>query len=507
MTIFFSEHDYKYEVEGVAKLFFPVEKFKHEYRFCTPEDKNLLQSDDIILTRAKKGAEFTYLWVFSQIATVSSHHCMKISNSASDYSDECERMLCIALYHVLQKLTGITPRWGILTGVRPVSSVLRLRKSGMTDLQLTEFLKERYLVCDDKIKLAILVANNQSEMLRQTSDNSYSLYVSIPFCPSRCSYCSFVSHAINTKSAIDKIDEYLGLLCIEIAETAKLAQHLKLDSIYIGGGTPTALTAPQIKLVTDAISANFDVSHATEYTIEAGRADSITPKKLEVIQQSGATRISINPQTFNDLVLEEIGRNHTALQVKECYALAQDMGFTNINMDFIAGLPTDTLDSFKDTINTAIALSPSCITVHTLSVKRSSDLFDSDTITSYAKTAPTPQMTQYAQQALITAGYQPYYLYRQKNTIGNLENVGYAKPGALSYYNVHIMDDSQTILACGAGGATKLVGEGAQPIKRIFNFKYHYEYIDRFDEIMERKSAIAHHQPHKRGSDLIEKKL
>lgn len=499
MTIFFSEHAYKYEVEGVAKLFFPIIKFKHEYRFCTPEDKSLLQSDDIILTRAKKGIEFTYLWVFAQISSISGHYCMKVANTADDYSTECERMLCIALYNVLQKLTGITPRWGILTGVRPVSSVLRLRKSGMTDQELTEFLKERYLVCDDKINLAILVANNQHELLKQTSADAYSLYVSIPFCPSRCSYCSFVSHAINTKKSTDKIESYLRLLCIEIEETAKLTECLKLDSIYIGGGTPTAITAAQLKQVTDAIAANFDVASANEYTIEAGRADSITPKKLAVIKQAGATRISINPQTFNDQVLEEIGRKHTALQAKECYALAQEMEFSNINMDFIAGLPTDTLESFIDTINTAISLSPSCITVHTLAIKRSSDLFDKESIVDYVKAAQTPQMTQYAQQALIAAGYQPYYLYRQKNTIGNLENVGYAKPGAFSHYNVHIMDDSQTILACGAGGTTKLVWDGAQPIKRIFNFKYHYEYVSRFTEILERKSAIALHRLHKRG--------
>lgn len=499
LTIFFSGHTFKYELEGIAKLFFPVVRFQHKF-----DDLDFCKKDAII-TRMKVGRTKTYFGVRVSINGQSAHLSKSIENSCDDYKSECERWLCVLLFKLLQQLTGITPRWGILTGIRPVATVQKMRRKGMTDYEIKTYLKEKYLVTDSKLDLAFLTADNQAMLLTQVDEKSYSLYVSIPFCPSRCSYCSFVSHAINTPKSMEKVDDYVMLLCDEIAYTAKVADELKLEleTIYIGGGTPTALSAKQLEQVTNAIFKCFDVPSVKEYTIEAGRADTITREKLEVIKNAGATRISVNPQTFCDDVLQTIGRKHTANEVVESYQLAKGIGFESINMDFIAGLPSDTLEGFQASIDKAIELAPTNITVHTLSIKRSSDLFSD---LPELKADYTLEMTEYAQTKLIQAGYQPYYLYRQKNTIGNLENVGYSKKGFESLYNVYIMDEIQTILACGAGGTTKLVRvtnqinasvsedethkKGMKPIERIFNYKYHFEYINQFDEILRRKDEV-----------------
>ncbi len=486
MTIYFSGHKFNYEIEGIAKLFFPLMRFTHIY------ENDFALDEDYIITRQKIGKRSTCVWVSIKIGNIKKRMCKTISNTIDNYSNECERQLSLLLYTVLKSITRINPQWGILTGIRPVAIAQKLRKKGMTDSEISSYFNNYYLVSDEKIKLALQTADNQQHILEMSNGNSFSLYISIPFCYSRCSYCSFVSHAINTQKSTEKIDEYVRLLCVEIEYTAKLANDLglELETIYIGGGTPTALTAQQLKQITDSISKSFDVKSAKEYTIEAGRADTITREKLEVIKQAGATRISVNPQTFNDDVLKEIGRNHTAQQAIDSFLLAEQVGFESINMDFIAGLPTDTVESFKSSIDKAIALSPSNITVHTLTIKRSSELFEKESIQTYVKDINIVEMTDYAQRELIKAGYQSYYLYRQKNTIGNLENVGYCKSGFQSLYNVYIMDEMQTILACGAGGVTKLVGKGEKSIERIFNYKYHFEYISQFDEIINRKAGV-----------------
>ncbi len=494
MTLYFCGHPFKYELEGICKLFFPLIRFTHVF-----DPEGPVPEGDFVRTIREKGKEQTRLCVEVSLGGASRSREAALPNTLPEYEKECERVLCVELYRLLSEWLGIQPSWGILTGVRPVNIIQRERAAGRPDEETARFLREEYLVSPEKLRLAFTTADVQSGLLADLPERSYSLYISIPFCASRCSYCSFVSHAITTRKATDKIEEYLALLCQELELTAQAAKQnrLKLDTIYIGGGTPTALSAAQLKQVTDAVSAYFDVPSAREYTIEAGRADTITREKLEVIRASGAGRISVNPQTFNDDVLRRIGRRHTAAEAVECYRMAREMGFDTINMDFIAGLPGDTLESFQHTIEEAIRLSPSNITVHTLSIKRSADLFSEEGIADYVKTNVTDGMTAFAREALLAAGYRPYYLYRQKNTIGNLENVGFAKPGAESLYNVYIMDEIQTILACGAGGVTKLVSgmkdpaSGKNPIERIFNFKYHFEYIDRFDQIKTRKEQVT----------------
>ena len=486
MTIYFSGHTFKYEIEGVCKLFFPLVRFSHVFELDSMPD------GDFVFTRRKKGKDHTLLWIGVSLNGETRRAHTRVSNMADRYENECERLLCVLLYQIFSEWLHIFPKWGILTGVRPVNIIQKERAAGKTDEDIRQFFREKYLVSPEKLGLAFQTADNQLPILKSLRPGSYSLYIAIPFCKSRCSYCSFVSHAITTKKATDKIDEYVELLCRELAVTAKLSNELGLvlDTIYIGGGTPTALSPQQLFKVTNAVSANFDVKSAREYTIEAGRADTISKEKLQIIAQSGAGRISINPQTFNDNVLKEIGRRHTSADVLKAYREARQVGFPAINMDFIAGLPGDTLESFRDTIDRAIAMAPENITVHTLTVKRSAALFWDEEKRRRLQSGLTAAMTEYAQKVLIEAGYRPYYLYRQKNTVGNLENVGYALPGTESCYNVYIMDEDQTILACGAGGVTKIVGEGENPIHRVFNFKYHFEYIDRFDKIIDRKKQV-----------------
>lgn len=487
MTIFFSGHNFKYELEGVAKLFLPLVRFTHVY-----DDIKL--SNNSLATRRRIGKQRTYLWVWVKIDGKSARQQASLLNSTPNYENECERLLCVLLYKALETLTDVSPKWGILTGIRPVAIVQKKLLLGMSKQDIAEELQQKYLVSDEKLALCFKTAEVQLPILKSLDKKSYSLYVSIPFCYSRCSYCSFVSSAIDTKKSKERIGEYVKLLCEELAFTAKTADRLglTLDTIYIGGGTPTALEASDLSEITDAITKNFPVTTCREYTIEAGRADTITKQKLEVIKKAGATRISINPQTFNDTVLAEIGRKHTAQDVIDCYNLARELGFDNINMDFIAGLPLDTLESFKQSIDKAIALNPENITVHTLSIKRASTLFEqTGEVLSFIKENENAKMCDYASQALDKAGYQPYYLYRQKNNIGNLENVGYSKPNCEGIYNVYSMDEIQTIIACGAGGVTKLVGGAKNPIDRSFNYKYHFEYIDMFNEIIKRKEALS----------------
>ncbi|MBQ1988761.1 MAG: coproporphyrinogen dehydrogenase HemZ, partial [Clostridia bacterium] len=281
-------------------------------------------------------------------------------------------------------------------------------------------------------------------------------------------------------------------LCEEIALTGKKARelNLRLETVYIGGGTPTTLSAEQIKTVMDTVKENFDLSDCLEYTVEAGRPDTITEDKLIAIKNGGATRISINPQTMNDSVLETIGRKHTSTQTVESFKLARTLGFNNINMDLIAGLPSDTYDSFKETLDKVSKLNPESVTVHSLSMKRSSNLTIKGDFPEIEIGKIASDMVDYANTFLIEKGIIPYYMYRQSKTVGNLENVGYAKKGAECLYNVYIMDETHSIFACGASAVTKLREPGGNYIERIFNFKYPYEYIDRFNDIIARKDGI-----------------
>lgn len=481
MTICFIGNSFKYETEAVMKLFLPLVTF--EFLF----EQVSMNSDTAIIKRAEvpDGRELS---VVVKLDGKCEKEALSVRGISSDKDDEAE--LCRMLYRIMRKLTGITPAWGCLTGIRPVKKVNKLMEEGLNKKEIFDILKKSYYVSDEKLELAYQTAVAQAEPLEALDKRSYSLYISVPFCPSRCSYCSFVSHSIESRTAQKLLPQYVLKLCEEIEQTAAIARELdlRLDTIYIGGGTPTSFSAEQLEAVMSAVKKNFDISKTREYTVEAGRSDTITEKKLEIIRNFGATRISVNPQTMNDSVLKAIGRRHTAEDVVNVFKTARRLGFGNINMDTIAGLPTDTLEGFRHTIETLCELVPESITIHTLTVKRSSNLFMQEERNVDSRIG---EMVDFGQKMLLETGYLPYYLYRQKNTIENLENVGFAKAGYECLYNIYIMEEVQTILAVGAAGSTKLVNTETGKIERLFNYKFPYEYISRYDKMIQKKNCIA----------------
>ena len=467
MTVFLLGHSFRYEIENIVRLFFPFSHFPYLTE-GTPQG-------DYILTEISGGqAKVTVSFQGKRETS------QKALSPAPDKGEQ-EMALCRLLFALLESITGIHPAWGVITGVRPVKLFTsRIRKGQPRDEIRKEF-SEDWMVSDEKIDLCLETMDAQQPIIQSVREKEFSLYLSIPYCPTRCSYCSFVSQAIALKKNREGIPAYVEHLVKEIYFTAEIAKRngLTLRSVYMGGGTPTAISPSLLKQVTDAVKEAFSLTGAVEYTIEAGRADTVTKEILSVIRQSGATRISINPQTFRDDVLERIGRRHTGAQVEEAFFLAREMGFSSINMDLIAGLPGDDFDGFCQSLEKAVSLNPENITVHALTVKRGADLYAGG---EYPLDPFVPQrMVQEAYRRLKEEGYLPYYLYRQKNTPGNLENVGYAKPGQISYYNIVMMEELQTVLGVGANAVTKLVGE--KGIVRIYNYKYPDEYFSRFSDI------------------------
>ncbi len=479
MTVYFIGNSFKYEIEAVMKLFFPLESF--DFVFDAQETG---KTDSVVISAAD------CLYVY---AAVGEHSCGKTEPLPEE--KEREITLCRMLYTVLSQLTGVTPQWGCLTGIRPVKKVNALIKEGCDRDAVYEKLHEKYYISRRKSDLSYLTAVTQQPYLECLDPKSYSLYIAIPFCPTRCSYCSFVSHSIQSKGAKVLIPQYVDMLCREIEELGAIVRDKDIfcDTVYIGGGTPTSLSAQQLDRIMKTIEKNIDISRIREYTVEAGRADTITEDKLTAIRDNGASRISINPQTMQDSVLAAIGRKHSAAMVEDCFNLARRLGFDNINMDTIAGLPTDTADGFRATINRLCELDPENITVHTLTVKRSAALFSSaeSMRESCLADKSISEMVNYGFDKLLEKGYNPYYLYRQKNTVGSLENVGYAKAGKEGLYNIYIMEEAQNILACGASGSTKLIDRSTGKITRYFNYKYPYEYISRYDKMTEYKSKLV----------------
>lgn len=383
-----------------------------------------------------------------------------------------------AIYSAGFEITGKKVPWGILTGIRPSKVAYEiLNKYGFEKAR--EVLKERYFLSDNKIKLALEVAKNEGEILKISNNQNCSLYISIPFCPSRCNYCSFISYA--TPKLFELIPDYINKLVNEITDTLNniKKQGLNLITIYIGGGTPTVLNESQLELVLKTIYDNIDVNSLLEFTLEGGRPDTITDKKLSIAKKYGVDRISVNPQTLNDKVLETIGRKHTARDFFEAYERVKNSGINFVNTDLIAGLENDNFDSFKSTVDNIIKLNPDNITVHAFSVKKSAQILQDNENIYDVEDDYAVKSVDYAYETLTKNGYEPYYMYRQKNTVCNLENVGYAKKGTFGIYNVLMMSDCHTVFGVGAGATTKIVKniDGKLEINRIFSKKYPYEYL------------------------------
>ena len=391
-----------------------------------------------------------------------------------------------ALFAAGKDLLGYIPPWGILTGVRPAKIARSLIKNGNGINKSKRILRDEYFLNPQKAALAVNVAANETKLLKKVDKDTCSLYISIPFCPSRCAYCSFVSYT--TPRLLSLVDEYVDKLLLELDSTFDVirATGLKLNTIYIGGGTPTTLNVHQLEKIFKKLHELVDFSLISEFTLEAGRPDTITEEKLSLAKKYGVTRVSVNPQTLNNDILHDIGRKHTTEQFYNAYAIAKQSGIRDINVDLIAGLPGDDFKNFSETIDKIIELEPTNITVHTFCVKKASDALRNNSGIYSANGGDAGKCVSYSQLRTKFAGYKPYYMYRQKNTVGNLENVGYSIEGHEGLYNIFMMEEVQTIFAVGAGAVTKLVDHNAtdskNPILRISNPKYPYEYLRRYNE-------------------------
>lgn len=392
------------------------------------------------------------------------------------------------IYTALSEYTGKKLPWGTLTGIRPTKIPMTMMEENISDEDIMQYMQETYYISEEKGRLAIDIARREKTLLDTLHyENGYSLYIGIPFCPTTCLYCSFTSYPI--VSWEKRVSDYLGALEREIDFVADFYKDKILDTIYIGGGTPTTLKAPELERLLHKIHHSLNLSHLKEFTVEAGRADSITMEKLEVLKEYGVTRISVNPQTMNQKTLDLIGRRHTVEQVKDAFYLAREVGFTNINMDIILGLPEETTKEVQYTIDEIVKLQPDSLTVHSLAIKRASRLSQWIEEKGISMLNNTEETMQIAMQGAQQLHMQPYYLYRQKNMSGNFENVGYATEGNYGIYNILIMEEKQTIVALGAGSITKRVyGDGR--IERCDNVKDVGQYIERIDEMIERKQQL-----------------
>ena len=472
--------EFEYDIHSLIKAFFPEENVSvtaEEKHYDEPASwmfKMDYREDGIAVEWKKNGGEEPAGQAFI----------------AADFTErkEAKNQLKQGLYQILSGMTGKELPWGTLTGIRPTKIPMKLLEEGQSKETIRSYMKDTYFASDEKIELSIEIAERELDILKQIDyENGYSLYIGIPFCPTTCLYCSFTSFPLVTWRA--KVDAYLDAVERELDYVAVKFGKKHLNSIYIGGGTPTTLEPYQLDRLIRKIRCSFDLSDCKEFTVEAGRPDSITREKLETLKKWDITRISINPQTMKDETLKIIGRRHTVAQTVESFKLAREIGFDDINMDLIMGLPEETLDDVKCTLEQIKALKPDNLTVHSLALKRAArlNMFKED-YKDYKMVNTTEHMNLTAEYAK-EMGLEPYYLYRQKSMAGNLENVGYASPGKAGIYNILIMEEKQTIVACGAGTVTKRVyGDGR--IDRCDNVKDVKLYMEKVDEMIARKQKL-----------------
>ncbi|WMI80700.1 coproporphyrinogen dehydrogenase HemZ [Anaerotignum sp. MB30-C6] len=415
----------------------------------------------------------------------------KVNRFSMEYQEglgekEEKRLIKRTIYELLKAETGLRPQWGLLTGVRPAKIISGLLMEGNSEDDCLEYLTKDYLVMEHKAKLALTVAKAEEKILNSNKPKDISLYIGIPFCPTRCLYCSFTAYPLAQYK--NRVDEYLEAMFRELEFLEEYAKDLHVQNIYIGGGTPTSLTEQQLQRLLQKVAILFDTKDI-EYTVEAGRPDTITKEKLRLMKDYGVNRISINPQTMNEDTLKRIGRQHSVEDIRRVFYEARELGHENINMDLILGLPGEEPEDVRSTMEEILALAPDNVTVHTLAVKRASRLkeeFDQHTL---ATAEALEKMLSIAAEYAEKMGMEPYYMYRQKNMVGNFENVGYCHPGKEGIYNVQIMEEKQTVLAVGAGASTKTVDPQTDRIERIFNVKSVEDYIARIDEMIERKKV------------------
>ena len=486
MKLYLQGHDYQYAVEQILLVLFPEER--PEYA-DTPFDgaENACRS---VLT-VENGTASAETVIRRAGRTVSAVSQIPAPDAADRlvYDRLLQRILKQSFYKAAVQLLPKRPDWGALTGIRPAKLASRALEEGLSEEETRERFLTEYFVSPQRTDLALEAAKAGLEIKQSLKPEELSLYIGIPFCPTRCAYCSFVS--ADVQRALKLVDPFLDALDREIDAVARLlpAAGAVIRSVYIGGGTPTTLTAPQLERLLSHIRSAFDLSRLSEFTVEAGRPDTITADKMEVLRRCGVDRVSVNPQSMEDEVLCAMGRAHTAEDIRTAYRIVRDSRLPAVTMDLIAGLPKDTAEGFRYTLDTVLDMDPENITVHTLALKKGSRLMmERQGLPSGEETA---RMLDYAWETLARAGYRPYYLYRQKYMSGALENIGWCKPGFEGLYNVCIMEELHSIVALGAGGSTKLTDPGTGKIVRITNPKYPYEYIGRIEAICREKEEIV----------------
>ena len=471
--------DFEYDVHSLTKAFYPEDEVKvHSPEDMAPED----QAADVLI-------ELDYQEDRIGITCTDLGQCLYQEVIALDYykeRTETKNQLKRLLYQALHQATGKTLPWGTLSGIRPTKIPMKLLEEGRSNVEIAQYMRDTYYCSNEKTALAITVANREKYILRDLDyENGYSLYIGIPFCPSICLYCSFSSSPLKVWEK--RVDEYVETLCKELTASAEMLKDKKLNTIYIGGGTPTTLNPEQLDKLLTHVEKCFDFTHLLEFTVEAGRPDSITREKLEAIKKHPVTRISVNPQTMNQETLDIIGRRHTVEDTKNAFYLARKVGFDNINMDLIVGLPGEDADMVAHTLAEIEAMDPDSLTVHSLAVKRATRLHLFKEKYSEMTYENNQEIMDMVAETAAKLGMGPYYLYRQKNMKGNMENVGYAKVDKAGIYNILIMEEKQTILAAGAGASTKMVFEHGARIERTENVKDVKQYLERIDEMIERK--------------------
>ena len=483
MELFLFDNDYRYAVEQIMLMLFPEERPVYPDRPSGADRAELRlfrgRSRDTAVCRLYRGG---------------TQYTGKAVTERSGYTDELEqkrleqRIIKLSFYRAGIQALDEKPVWGALSGIRPGKLMSRLLEQGKSDAHaLREFIS-LYDAAPERARLCLDTAHAGLSAASSLQERDVCLYIGIPFCPTRCTYCSFVSQAV--EKSLKLMDPFFDALLLDVESTGRAAAEngLRAVSVYFGGGTPTTLSSSQLDRLCQALESSFDLSGLREFTVEAGRPDTITSDKLRALRSHGVTRVSVNPQTMSDHVLEAIGRRHTAQDVRDALALVRDAGSFTVNMDLIAGLPQDTPNSFKDTLHQVLRLCPENVTVHTLSLKKGSR------ITLEGASLPTPQqvseMLDEAERALRAENYSPYYLYRQKFMSGGFENVGWAQPGHDNLYNICIMEELCSILAMGGGASTKLVAPGGR-IERVFAPKYPFEYIQGIEKVCADKKKIT----------------
>ena len=486
MKLYLKGHDYKYATEQMLLMLFPGQR--PEYPDAPPE----ADEDSLLLTLSRTEGRATGHAVLTWAGRRYSHFAWAADPGEEDRLERdrvLQRVLKNAFYRAGTQALGREPPWGALTGVRPVKIPTKALTRGLTLRQADAQLRDLYRVSPDRRRLALDCAQAAIAVRESLKPEELSLYVGVPFCPTRCAYCSFVSADVG--KTLNLLEPYAQALCREIAAAGAMLARAgrKVRSVYFGGGTPTTLSAGQLHQVMTALEDHVDLSACTEYTVEAGRPDTITAEKLSVLRSHGCDRVSVNPQSMSEAVLRAIGRAHTPEDILQAWALVAEAGFPVRNMDLIAGLPADSEEGFRASLDEVIALGPENITVHTLALKKGSRLMlEGQGLPGPAAVAA---MLDYAWAALRTAGYVPYYLYRQKYMSGGFENVGWCRRGTESLYNICMMEELHSILSLGSGGVTKLIDAGAGSLKRLSNPKFPKEYIQHIEEIITQKEEIV----------------